>query len=58
MLKGHFSNIKIKYLPKDKLMPDRGTLCVDKAKKLLGYTPNYPLEKGFVDYINWYKSIC
>ena len=53
----HFPNVKIKYLPKDNLMPDRGTLCIDKAKQLLGYIPQYPLEKGFVQYINWYKSM-
>ena len=53
----HFPEIQIQYLPKDKLTPDRGTLCVDKAKKLIGYQPLYPLEKGFVKYIEWYKSI-
>jgi len=46
----------VQYLPKDKLMPERGTLCVDKAKKLIGYAPQYPLEKGIVKYINWYKE--
>ncbi len=56
ILCGHFPDIKVNYLPKDKLMPDRGTLCVDKAKSLIGYEPSYPLEKGFVSYINWYKE--
>lgn len=56
IVKAHFPKVEIKYLPKDKLTPDRGTLCVDKAKKLLGYDPQYPLEKGFVKYIEWYKS--
>jgi nucleoside-diphosphate-sugar epimerase len=46
----------VQHLPKDKLVPERGTLCVDKAKELIGYTPQYPLEKGFVKYINWYKE--
>ena len=53
----HFPKVQINYLPKEELMPDRGTLCVDKAKNLIGYAPQYPLEKGFVKYINWYKSI-
>lgn len=53
----HFPEVKIKYLPKDKLMPDRGTLSVEKARKLLGYDPQFPLEKGFVEYIKWYQSI-
>lgn len=52
----HFPETKIKYLPKDKLMPERGTLDVTKAKKLIGYGPQYPLEKGYVEYIRWYKD--
>lgn len=56
ILKGYFPNININYLPKDKLMPDRGTLSIDKSKKLINYQPNYPLEKGFVKYIEWYKD--
>jgi nucleoside-diphosphate-sugar epimerase len=57
ILSAHFSDITIKYLPKDKLMPERGTLCVDKARELLGYNPQFPLEKGFVNYIEWYKQL-
>ena len=56
IVKEHFPNIEIKYQPKDKLTPDRGTLSVDKAKKLIGYNPQFPLDKGYVDYINWYKE--
>jgi nucleoside-diphosphate-sugar epimerase len=57
ILTQHFPKVKVTYLPKDKLTPDRGTLNVDKAKKMIGYAPQYPLEKGFVKYINWYQSI-
>jgi nucleoside-diphosphate-sugar epimerase len=57
VLRDHFPTAKIEYLPKDKLMPDRGTLSVEKAKRLLGYAPQYPLEKGFVQYINWNKQL-
>lgn len=56
ILVNHFPETKIKYLPKDKLMPDRGTLSVEKARKLIDYKPQHPLEKGFVDYIQWYKD--
>jgi len=52
----HFPKLKINYLPKDKLTPDRGTLNVDKAKKLIQYNPQNPLEVGYPKYINWYKS--
>jgi len=56
ILKERFPDVEVQYLPKDRLMPDRGTLCVDKAKELIGYDPQYPLEKGFERYIDWYKS--
>jgi len=56
ILKGHFPDVNVNYLPKDKLTPDRGTLSVEKAKKLIEYEPQYPLEKGFVKYIEWYKE--
>lgn len=57
ILKEEFPNVNINYLPKDKLIPDRGTLSVEKAKKTIGYDPQYPLEKGFERYVNWYKEL-
>ena len=57
ILASHFPDAKINYLPKDKLTPDRGTLSVEKARNMIGYDPQFPLEKGFVEYISWYKSI-
>jgi len=57
ILRQHFPEARIKYLPKDKLTPSRGTLSVEKARRLIGYEPQCPLETGFVDYIGWYKSI-
>lgn len=56
LIKDHFPEVSVKYLAKDELMPSRGTLSVEKARKLLGYNPQFPLERGFVDYINWYKG--
>ena len=58
IVKEHFPNVRIKYNPRDALMPERGTLSVAKAKKLLGYEPQFPLEKGFVRYIKWYKELA
>ncbi len=55
IIKEHFPQVKISYNPKDNLTPDRGTLIIDKAKKMIGYNPEFPLERGYVDYINWYK---
>jgi nucleoside-diphosphate-sugar epimerase len=56
LIREHFPSIEISYVPKDKLTPDRGTLCVDKARDRIGYDPQWPLEKGFVKYIEWYKD--
>ena len=53
----YFTDVNIKYLPKDKLTPNRGTLCVDKARELIGYNPSFPLEHGFVRYIEWYRTL-
>lgn len=57
ILAAHFPEVKIQFKPKDKLMPDRGTLSVDKACKMIGYNPQHPLEIGFVKYIQWYRSL-
>lgn len=56
IMQSNFDGLEVCYTPKDKLTPDRGTLSISKAQSLLGYQPSYPLEKGYVDYINWYKS--
>ncbi|MFN4312193.1 MAG: NAD-dependent epimerase/dehydratase family protein [Ferrovibrio sp.] len=53
-----FPGVTVKYNPRDALMPERGTLSIEKAKRLLGYQPNFPLEKGFVKYIRWYKDLA
>ena len=52
----HFPGVDIRHNPRDSLMPERGTLNVDKARRLIAYDPQFPLEKGLVDYIDWYKS--
>ena len=57
ILKSEFPELEINYLPKDKLMPDRGTLSVQKAIDMIGYKPEYPIDKGYIDYIKWYKEI-
>jgi len=56
IIKHTFKHVAINYIPKDKLTPDRGTLDVQKAKDLLGYSPQNPLEKGYPKYIEWYKK--
>ena len=50
-----FQGIKLHHKERDGLMPERGTLSIVKAQKLLGYNPQHPVEEGFVQYIDWYK---
>jgi len=52
----HFPEVKIERVERDRLMPFRGTLSVNKARTLLGYSPMNPIELGFVKYIDWYKQ--
>ena len=56
VLKNEFPNIKIFYKEKEKFMPERGTLDVSKAKKLIGYNPKNPIDTGYIKYISWYKK--
>lgn len=58
LMRENFPDTEIVYQPRDKLMPERGTLSIEKAGRLLGYAPAYPLEKGFVSYIQWYKELA
>jgi nucleoside-diphosphate-sugar epimerase len=58
IVKKNFPDVVINYQPRDQLMPERGTLSIEKARKLLGYEPQWPLEVGFVKYINWYKDLA
>jgi len=56
ILKNHFHEIKIEKKPRDKFMPERGTLDINKAKNLLGYKPGYSIDDGYNQYIEWYKD--
>jgi len=53
----YIPNLNVKYEDQDRLVPKRGTLCIDKAKTTIGYNPQYPLEKGLYEYLKWYKTI-
>tara|TARA_B100001287_G_scaffold223526_1_gene192796 strand:+ start:1208 stop:2221 length:1014 start_codon:yes stop_codon:yes gene_type:complete len=56
ILKNKFGEFKVSMMPKDKLNPERGTLNTEKAKKLLNYQPQYELDRGYEQYINWYQD--
>lgn len=57
ILKQHFPGVTVRNVERDKLMPARGTLNVDKARQLIGYDPSWPLVKGYPRYIEWYKDL-
>lgn len=54
VLEKKFSNLKIVYKEKEKFVPTRGTLINKNAKELLKYSPQFPIEKGYIKYIDWY----
>ncbi len=57
IVKREFPGVTVRSAPRDKLMPERGTLSNQKARDLLGYQSQYPLEIGLVRYIKWYKGL-
>jgi nucleoside-diphosphate-sugar epimerase len=57
ILRVHVPGIVVKNTPRDRLMPSRGTLAMDKARDLLGFEPQYPIDTGFPRYIEWYKNL-
>ncbi len=57
ILKKNFTDLKVISQKRDKLMPVRGTLSIDKARDILGYVPRWPLEQGYQEYINWYSNL-
>ncbi len=55
-IKSKFKNQKFKNLKRSKLVAIRGTLSVNKAKKLVGYKPTHNINNGIQKYYNWYKK--
>lgn len=56
VLKKEFPDVAVQHVARDRLMPFRGTLNVDKARTRLGYQPANPIEVGFPKYIEWYRQ--
>lgn len=56
IVRAEFPEAEIEFLERDELMPFRGTLSVEKARRTLGYAPQNPVEIGFPKYIDWYRS--
>ena len=52
-LKVHFPDLDYEIVPRDSFRPKRGTLSIDKASELLGYSPQYSLREGVDDYVKF-----
>lgn len=57
LLKAGFPGIEVRHEPRDALVPERGTLDIGKARRVLGYEPAFPIEKGYPRYIAWYREL-
>lgn len=56
ILRGFFPSLVITEKAPDEIRPSRGTLDISKAKRLLGYNPEYSLEQGMREYIDFLES--
>lgn len=52
-----FPGLEVEHAQRDRLMPERGTLAIAKARKLLGYAPDVPIDAGLLKYIDWYRQL-
>lgn len=56
ILKDHFPTLSItKSMQKNRPFA-ASFLSIEKARKMLGYAPQFPLELGYVAYLKWYKE--
>jgi nucleoside-diphosphate-sugar epimerase len=57
IVREEFPGISVTHTPRNTLVPERGTLDVSKAKSLLGYAPEFDVDRGFRRYIGWYRDL-
>ncbi len=57
ILKTLIPNLKTEVAPVDMRRPERGSLDISKAKKLIGYEPKYTLEEGLKKYVEFVKKV-
>ena len=57
IVRHRFPETEVEHGERDRLMPERGTLSVEKARRLLGYSPSNPIEVGLPKYIDWYREL-
>ena len=58
ILKTHFPDLDVNIVKEDDFFrPKRGALSIEKAKKLVGYDPQYTLDKGIKRYLDVYRNL-
>jgi UDP-glucose 4-epimerase len=57
IISGYIPNTKMVVKKVEVFRPNRGALNISKARELLGFIPEYSLEKGVKAYIDFVKSV-
>ena len=57
LVTSEFPGTRIRHTERPALVPERGTLNVSKARELIGYDPEFPVSRGFLKYIAWYREL-
>ncbi|MGD0091251.1 MAG: NAD(P)-dependent oxidoreductase [Planctomycetota bacterium] len=52
----HFPKAELVEKPADTSRPERGTLCIQKARQLLAYDPKVDIEQGIAEYVAQLKA--
>jgi UDP-glucose 4-epimerase len=56
VIKKHIPSVGMEIKDSNEVRPNRGALNIVKAKKLFGYRPKFPIEKGIPKYIKFVKE--
>jgi nucleoside-diphosphate-sugar epimerase len=57
LVQEHFPEVEVEYVERDRLRPFRGTLSMEKAKRLMDFEPQVELEEGLDRYVAWYREL-
>ncbi len=57
LIQEHFPEVEVEFVGRDALRPYRGTLDIEKARRLIGYEPGTSLEDGLDRYVAWYREL-
>jgi nucleoside-diphosphate-sugar epimerase len=57
VVREHFPDVEVEHVERDALRPFRGTLSIERARRLIGYEPRVSLEEGIARYVDWYRDL-